>query len=173
MSDSDCSRVATFLCLELQSEPQENYIKKFGFNHIIIIRARYCGLLFLDCYGRVFKWENSMSILWSLEDYSSIASKEFLTRRVIWDILRVWWNCYRIWGHYGWYVKILFIPFFVLIFIISSFLLDLPNELTFDKPATKTVDVQPVAKKKKNSKKKNSKQKQHWSDFYIVFWSRI
>ncbi|CAI2181369.1 4063_t:CDS:2 [Funneliformis geosporum] len=30
---------------------------------------------------------------------------------------------------------------------------DLPNELAFDKPATKTIDIHPAAKKKRNSKK--------------------
>ena len=32
-------------------------IKEFGFDHIIIIGEHENGLLFLDCYGRVFDWD--------------------------------------------------------------------------------------------------------------------
>jgi hypothetical protein len=47
-------------------------VAKFGFNHIIVIGGLSCGLLFIDCYGRVFQWEDMEQVLWpvgnSLED---------------------------------------------------------------------------------------------------------
>ncbi|GES80607.1 hypothetical protein GLOIN_2v1883854 [Rhizophagus clarus] len=54
------------------------------FNHIIIIGECYAGLLFLDCYGRVFEWNNSMcGILWPLGDYLNEAPKVSLTHRIM------------------------------------------------------------------------------------------
>ena len=52
------------------------------------------------------------------------------------------------------FISFLFILLFILNFIISFFLLDSPNELTFDKPTTKIIDIHPATKKKKNLKKK-------------------
>ncbi|RGB22004.1 hypothetical protein C1646_776842 [Rhizophagus diaphanus] len=47
-------------------------VTKFGFNHIIVIGGLSCGLLFIDCYKRVFQWEDMEQVLWpvgnSLED---------------------------------------------------------------------------------------------------------
>ncbi|RGB28048.1 hypothetical protein C1646_819389 [Rhizophagus diaphanus] len=107
------------------------FIKQYGFDHIIIIGERYDGLLFMDCYGRVFDWDNSMcGVLWPLGDYLNEAPKVSRTYRVMWD--------YESDGT-------------VVEFEVAGD--DLPN------PATKMMDVHPVAKKKKNSKKKNSKKK--------------
>ncbi|CAG8670654.1 11666_t:CDS:2, partial [Ambispora leptoticha] len=80
---SNCSRIATSLGLDLHIEtPQDviRYVKEhlfcyidevrgYGFNHIIIIGQRYCGMLFLDCYGRVFDLDNNNNILWFHCDY--------------------------------------------------------------------------------------------------------
>ncbi|RIA99381.1 hypothetical protein C1645_811635 [Glomus cerebriforme] len=50
-------------------------VAEFGFNHIIVIGEMLYGLLFIDCYGRVFQWENMEQVLWpvgnSLEDVKS------------------------------------------------------------------------------------------------------
>jgi hypothetical protein len=62
-NESDCYRIANSLDIEIQSSDlQKNNIRLYakeialcGFNHIIVIGKTYCGLLFLDCYGRVFK----------------------------------------------------------------------------------------------------------------------
>lgn len=47
-------------------------VAKFGFNYIIVIGGLSCGLLFIDCYGRVFQWEDMEQVLWpvgnSLDD---------------------------------------------------------------------------------------------------------
>ncbi|CAG8438565.1 3167_t:CDS:2 [Funneliformis mosseae] len=139
----DRKRVAEFLNRHIESRNPTTYkcyledVKAYGFDHIILIGDCHTGILFLDCYGRVFEWEDSMGVLWSLGDYLSMAEKESLTRRVIWSV-----------EYDGTVAE--FDP-----------MDDLQNELTSDKPATKTTDVHPVAKKKKNSKKKNSKKKHH------------
>ncbi|CAI2165217.1 7176_t:CDS:2 [Funneliformis geosporum] len=72
----DRSRVASSIGIEIQNErPPEDlvdymeYVKWYGFDHIIIIGEVYCGLLFLDCYGRVFKWDFMELLLWPLGDY--------------------------------------------------------------------------------------------------------
>ncbi|RGB36352.1 hypothetical protein C1646_758171 [Rhizophagus diaphanus] len=37
-------------------------VSDYGFDHIIVIEERYCGLLFMDCFGRVFDLD-SMGLL--------------------------------------------------------------------------------------------------------------
>ena len=56
-------------------------IQKYGFDHIIIIVEREDGVLFLDCYGRMFDWNTSVYALFpcgnSLEEASrTLSSKE-------------------------------------------------------------------------------------------------
>ncbi|CAG8605173.1 19796_t:CDS:2, partial [Racocetra fulgida] len=100
ISESDGIHVATSLHLKLQTEdPQENSmkelqcyiteIKQFGFNHIIIIGKRYCGMLFMDCFGRVFDWDSANDALWLLGDYFEIISKDESEEygRIAWGIL--------------------------------------------------------------------------------------
>ncbi|CAG8805742.1 23968_t:CDS:2, partial [Dentiscutata erythropus] len=103
LRESDSCRVATSLCLDLQTEdPEENTkielqcyitdVKQFGFNHIIIIGKRYCGMLFMDCFGRMFDWDSDSHALWSLGDYFDIISKEESEKnyddRTAWDVLK-------------------------------------------------------------------------------------
>ncbi|CAG8847440.1 3662_t:CDS:2, partial [Gigaspora margarita] len=100
ISESDGSCAATSLHLKLQTEdPKKNsmkelqcYIKKikqFGFNHIIIIGKRYCGMLFMDCFGRVFYWDSANDVLWLLGDYFEIISKDESEEygRIAWGVL--------------------------------------------------------------------------------------
>ncbi|CAI2187405.1 13913_t:CDS:2, partial [Funneliformis geosporum] len=62
------------------------FIKMYGFDHIIIIGELDAGLLFLDCYSRVFEWDDSMTgVLWPLGDYLNEAPKVSHTHCVIWD----------------------------------------------------------------------------------------
>jgi len=61
-------------------------VKQYGFDHIILIGQRYAGILFLDCYGRVFEWESMCNVLWSLGDYRNVATKESRTSRLIWGL---------------------------------------------------------------------------------------
>jgi hypothetical protein len=64
----------------LNSDPKELIyyiicVAKFGFNHIIIIGETEYGMIFLDCYGRVFQWDDESQILWPLGDSLKEAQK--------------------------------------------------------------------------------------------------
>ncbi|GBB96578.1 hypothetical protein RclHR1_02790001 [Rhizophagus clarus] len=131
----DRSRVAKSLkCGSLGGSPATGdleCVKSYGFDHIIIVGKRCFGFLFLDCYGRVFEWEEMCGDLWFLGDDLDEKSR---ISNVIWgleydgSITEYDAECKDIKNS--------------------------PNELT-DKPVTKMI----VSKKKKNSKKKNSKNK--------------
>ncbi|RIB17667.1 hypothetical protein C2G38_2037550 [Gigaspora rosea] len=80
----DNSRIATLVNYEvLDSDPKEliyhiRCVANFGFDHIIIIGETEYGMIFLDCYGRVFLWENESQTLWPLGDSSEEASKRIV-----------------------------------------------------------------------------------------------
>ncbi|GES79534.1 hypothetical protein GLOIN_2v1471870 [Rhizophagus clarus] len=67
---SDSDRVAASLHLKIESidlrvDGISSYLMEIamcGFNHIIIIGEIHCGLLFLDCYERVFMWDSLVGI---------------------------------------------------------------------------------------------------------------
>jgi hypothetical protein len=65
----DKSRIITSITLEIfDSDPRElvyyiECVAKFGFDHIIIIGETYDGLVFLDCYGRLFLWDDENLLL--------------------------------------------------------------------------------------------------------------
>jgi hypothetical protein len=68
--------IVSIIVIEIQSEiPPEDlvddmeYVKWCGFDHIIIIGSVYCGILFVDCYGRLFKWDSMEFLLWPLGNY--------------------------------------------------------------------------------------------------------
>ena len=88
----DRKRVANYLnCYVEGGDPSTDIcymemVKQYGFDHIIIIGKCYAGILFLDCYGRVFEWESMCDVLWSLGDYRNEATKESRTSRVIWGL---------------------------------------------------------------------------------------
>ncbi|CAB4414856.1 unnamed protein product [Rhizophagus irregularis] len=81
------SRIGTFIGFEIlkDSDPIEltSYIEsvaKFGFNHIIIIGEIYSGIVFLDCYGRVFVWEDEGQMVFPLGNSPEEASKRSTTK---------------------------------------------------------------------------------------------
>uniref|UniRef100_U9U1Q9 Uncharacterized protein n=1 Tax=Rhizophagus irregularis (strain DAOM 181602 / DAOM 197198 / MUCL 43194) TaxID=747089 RepID=U9U1Q9_RHIID len=43
-----------------------NRVAEFGFNHIIIVGETEYGMIFIDCYGRVFMWDDESPMLWPL-----------------------------------------------------------------------------------------------------------
>ncbi|CAB4394532.1 unnamed protein product [Rhizophagus irregularis] len=67
--------IANFLDIKLLNLKSDNYLQKdnirlytmnialCSFNHIIVIGETYCGLLFLDCYGRIFQWDAMADVL--------------------------------------------------------------------------------------------------------------
>ncbi|CAG8610239.1 8026_t:CDS:2 [Paraglomus brasilianum] len=71
----DRKRVANYLNRNLETgDPSTcicdmEIIKEHGFDHIITIGESHAGVLFLDCYGRVFEWSSMCNVLWSLGDY--------------------------------------------------------------------------------------------------------
>jgi hypothetical protein len=79
------SRIGTFIGFTIlkDSGPKElkeltSYISsvaKFGFNHIIIIGEIYSGIVFLDCYDRVFVWEDEDQMVFPLGNSPEEASK--------------------------------------------------------------------------------------------------
>ncbi|RHZ60309.1 hypothetical protein Glove_355g80 [Diversispora epigaea] len=91
-NDSDRRNIAFFIGCGLpgdSDDPEEllSYmmgVAKFGFNHIIIIGEIEYGMIFLDCYGRVFLWEDMSQMLWpmgnSLEDARLNDGKDNLYR---------------------------------------------------------------------------------------------
>ena len=66
---SDACRIAKSVSYKLVSEEATDFtdylkcIKRYGFDHIIIIGEHENGLLFLDCYGRVFDWDAMVALL--------------------------------------------------------------------------------------------------------------
>ncbi|RHZ78633.1 hypothetical protein Glove_158g132 [Diversispora epigaea] len=73
-NDSDRRNLASFIGCELPSDSRDPkelqlymiWAAKFGFNHIIIIGEIDYGMIFLDCYGRVFLWEDMCQMLWPM-----------------------------------------------------------------------------------------------------------
>jgi hypothetical protein len=61
-------------------------VKGFGFNHIIIIGALCYGMVFLDCYGRVFHWYAMSEALWPLGDYFKRAMGTICDDRIVWVV---------------------------------------------------------------------------------------
>ncbi|CAB4401352.1 unnamed protein product [Rhizophagus irregularis] len=75
--------IANSLGYKIYDKDQEDYIKyikeefncyieevmEYGFDHIIIIGQQNCGILFLDCFGRVFNLDGMSSTLVFHGDY--------------------------------------------------------------------------------------------------------
>ncbi|CAB4384459.1 unnamed protein product [Rhizophagus irregularis] len=74
-----CYQVASSYGYKLPTDscnPRElvSYIKQvaeFGFNHIIIIGELDYGMAFMDCFGRLFQWDDMLQMLWPLYNNSS------------------------------------------------------------------------------------------------------
>jgi hypothetical protein len=72
----DIFRIASSIGHEIKAKvPLEDltiyidFVKRYGFDHIIIIGELYFGMLFLDCYGRLFEWDHMQYLLLPLGDY--------------------------------------------------------------------------------------------------------
>ena len=50
-------------------------VQEYGFNHIILVGKRDFGIIFLDCYGRVFLWCDEYLMLFPLGNSPEEASK--------------------------------------------------------------------------------------------------
>ncbi|PKK70323.1 hypothetical protein RhiirC2_779854 [Rhizophagus irregularis] len=81
--ENDGCYIANSLEFEIHDKDQEDYISyikeklisnveeviDYGFDHIIIIRKLYYGLLFLDCFGRVFNLDFMTNSLFFYGNY--------------------------------------------------------------------------------------------------------
>ncbi|PKC01744.1 hypothetical protein RhiirA5_381489 [Rhizophagus irregularis] len=96
VDESICRNIAASIHITLidskDLEKHDNfyeYIAEFGFEHIIVIGETYNGLLFLDCYGRVLKWQEMQLAIWplgnSLEEVE-LKLKSNRLDRVIWTV---------------------------------------------------------------------------------------
>ena len=60
-------------------------VQEFGFNHIILVGKRDYGIIFIDCYGRVFELDRMSDALWPLGN----SLEEVATKRLdgtVWDV---------------------------------------------------------------------------------------
>ncbi|GBB98965.1 hypothetical protein RclHR1_03380007 [Rhizophagus clarus] len=77
-NESDCYNIATSFGSVIINNDIEyltsdiEIVKQYGFNHIISIGMRPHGFLFMDCYGRVFDWDDMSGLLWPLGYYSKV-----------------------------------------------------------------------------------------------------
>ncbi|GBC22054.2 kinase-like domain-containing protein [Rhizophagus irregularis DAOM 181602=DAOM 197198] len=77
----DKSRIAKFIDFEvLDTDPKEliyyiSCVAEYGFDHIIIVEETDYGMIFLDCYGRVFQLDDESQFLWPLGDSPEEAQK--------------------------------------------------------------------------------------------------
>ncbi|CAI2191530.1 3997_t:CDS:2 [Funneliformis geosporum] len=106
----DKSRIATLInCEVLDSDPKElvYYIKsvaEFGFNHIITIGETDSGIIFLDCFGRVFQWDDESVKLWPLGNTPEEVAKHpivgedqlgwFVMNGIVYEYFRKWEDVY-------------------------------------------------------------------------------
>ncbi|PKC01776.1 hypothetical protein RhiirA5_381473 [Rhizophagus irregularis] len=92
VDESVCRNLASSILCDLptnSADPEKlgcyyKCIAEFGFNHIIVIGEMLYGLLFIDCYGRVFQWEDMEQVLWPVGD--SLEDMKPYKDLVIWTV---------------------------------------------------------------------------------------
>ncbi|CAG8574968.1 2944_t:CDS:2 [Paraglomus occultum] len=92
-NESNRHHVATSVGYEIDSKvPPKDLIcyiedvRRYGFDHVIIIGERLYGMLFMDCYGRVFDWDSMSDLLWPRGDYLKEATKKFEPNSIGWGV---------------------------------------------------------------------------------------
>ncbi|CAG8691769.1 4696_t:CDS:2 [Funneliformis caledonium] len=113
------SRIATLINYKvLDSDPKEivyyiTCVAEFGFDHIIIIGETDYGMIFLDCYGRVFLWDDESQMIWPFGNSPEKASKRsikgkdqlgwFVMNGIVYEYFRKWQDATskikEIWGY--------------------------------------------------------------------------
>ncbi|CAI2193081.1 11114_t:CDS:2 [Funneliformis geosporum] len=61
-------------------------VQNFSFNHIILVGKREHGIIFLDCYGRLFELDMMSYVLWPLGNSLEEAKTKPWTGEVAWSI---------------------------------------------------------------------------------------
>ncbi|RIA98206.1 hypothetical protein C1645_813069 [Glomus cerebriforme] len=64
---------------------QVKQVQEYGFDHIIIIGELPFGILFMDCYGRVFEWNTDLDILYLHGDDIEAAKRKYV-RPELWVV---------------------------------------------------------------------------------------
>ncbi|CAG8508600.1 7901_t:CDS:1 [Funneliformis caledonium] len=106
----DKSRIATLIDYEIfDSDLKEliYYIRRvaeFGFDHIIIIGETECKMIFLDCYDRVFLWDDESQMLWPFGNSPEEATKRlvkgkdqlrwFVVNGIVYEYITKWQDFY-------------------------------------------------------------------------------
>ncbi|PKY52332.1 hypothetical protein RhiirA4_469903 [Rhizophagus irregularis] len=67
-------------------EDYVNEVQEYGFNHIILIGVREHGIIFLDCYGRLFILDTMTGVLWPLGDTLDEAVTKPWTGELAWNV---------------------------------------------------------------------------------------
>ncbi|RUS16091.1 hypothetical protein BC937DRAFT_91620 [Endogone sp. FLAS-F59071] len=62
-------------------------VREYGFSHIIIVGEVTYGIVFLDCYGRVFLWESLCGVIWLLgNSLEEAKANRFNERQLVWEL---------------------------------------------------------------------------------------
>jgi hypothetical protein len=61
-------------------------VQEYGFNHIILVGKRDFGIIFLDCYGRIFILDVVSNVLWPLGNTFEESVTKPWTGEVAWDV---------------------------------------------------------------------------------------
>ncbi|CAG8638575.1 3567_t:CDS:2 [Funneliformis caledonium] len=76
-------------CMNVKSALYEyvNDVRDFGFDHIILIGERDFGMIFFDCYGRIFELYTMDDALWPLRNpLEETATKPWTDNEVAWTV---------------------------------------------------------------------------------------
>ncbi|RIA84476.1 hypothetical protein C1645_742289 [Glomus cerebriforme] len=75
-------------CIDANSALNDyvNEVQSYGFNHIILIGERDYGIIFFDCYGRVFELDTMSDALWPLGNSLEEATTKYWTGEVAWGV---------------------------------------------------------------------------------------
>ncbi|PKY40682.1 hypothetical protein RhiirA4_454112 [Rhizophagus irregularis] len=87
INHGDCD-VSNLNCIKPGSSLEDyvEEVQEYGFNHIILIGEREHGIIFLDCYGRLFTLDTMTGVLWPLGDNFEEAVKKPWTGELAWSV---------------------------------------------------------------------------------------
>ncbi|PKK73619.1 hypothetical protein RhiirC2_709503 [Rhizophagus irregularis] len=87
INHGDCD-VLNINCIKPGSSLEDyvEEVQEYGFNHIILIGEREHGIIFLDCYGRLFTLDTMTGVLWPLGDNFEEAVKKPWTGELAWSV---------------------------------------------------------------------------------------
>ncbi|RUS17908.1 hypothetical protein BC937DRAFT_89358 [Endogone sp. FLAS-F59071] len=81
--------VGNKLCIEDGSDIFSGMysVREYGFSHIIIVGEVTYGIVFLDCYGRVFAWDSTCDVMWPLgNSLEEAKANRFIDCKLAWEL---------------------------------------------------------------------------------------